>query len=484
MAPVIYDVSNYVPHVNFEIPRSNQESSGECTVANLDGVNDDLLNLSDRRMKIEIGLRVEDGSYEYAEFNDWWIKRVIKNVDGAANRLTIQFGDVWTRLSAALRDNFNFIGQLKWDDWSTGKRNKAFNYFFNSDTAPVDTDNKLATKGIVLYTGWKGQNATVQAHFTGVSGNPSIVFRYLNPKNYQRIEKQGSTLLLIDRVNGVDNTIDSAGCTSDTSPTIKVIFRWESYTAYVNGALVLDGLYPDQPNVKAGYVGFKATTYTITSFSLQDWEPALTAEELIKTALAMGDYHDVSTGETSSEELAIVWGPQTDIPTPADGLRQALDAMKWELVWMDGRILVGSFKDLSIVKVIEDRIIKTDYIDEANRHINLASVDGNEDPWLEIDVTDTQQRDRQISAYFDLPELTNQDSVRERAIEEIRRGKLGRTPGGQVPLFFDLWRMDAVTWIDNSGESNDVRIEGISVEIEQGMEPSQRETLDTSLLNA
>jgi hypothetical protein len=482
--PMIYDVTNYVPSLNFEIPRDNQESSGTCSVANPNGVNDQISNFSDRKLKIEIGLKTPDGTYEYAEYNDWWIKRIIGQIDGAASRLSIEFGDVWVRLSSAFRDTFNFIGQLKWKDWNIGLRNKAFNYYFLSDTGPKDTGDKLVTKGIVLYTGWKGQNATAQVHFSGVTGDPAFIFRYIDTKNYQRIEKQGSTLRLIDKVNNVDIEMDSAACASDTSPVIKMVFRWEYYEAYVNGVLIFSGTYPDQPNVKPGYVGFKATAYTITAFYLDDWEPPLNAEELIRTALAMGDYHDVITGESSSEELAIVWGPQTDAPTPADGLRQALEATKWDLVWTDGRVRVGSFKDTTVTRIIDDRIIKTDYVDEASRRINLASVDGNENTWLENDVVDTQQRDRQISAYFDLPELTDQDSVTERAIEEIRKGKLGRTPGGDVVLYFDLWRMDVVTWIDNAGKSEDVRVEGISAEIEQNMQPSQRETLDTSLINA
>jgi len=478
--PVVYDVSNYVPKASMEIPRDNQEGGGTLTVANPSGVNDALLTLSDRRLVIEVGLRTADGSYEYTEFNDWWIKRIVQDKEGSTNRLTIEFGDVWTRLNSSLNDNFNFIGQLKYNDWGLGNRNKAFNYYFRSDTAPSEADDHLTTKGIVLYTGLKTQNGTAQAHFSGLSGDPALIFRYIDDKNYQRIERSGSLLTFYDRVNGVDTQIDSGACTSDSTPTLKIIFRWEKYWAYVNGVLIFSGTYQYQPNVAQGYVGFKATKYTISAFYVEDWEPTINAEELVKTALAMGDYHDVITGSSSSEELAVIWGPQTDNPTPAAGLLAALEAVKWQLVWIDHRILVGSFKDISITKIIQDRIIKTDYADEASRRINRADVDGNDTSWIEIDRPDTVARDRQISAYFDLPELTDQDSVSERAREEIRLGKMGRTPGGDLVLYFDLQRMDMITWIDNSGLSQDVRVEGISIEINQSMEPSQRETIDTS----
>lgn len=479
---VVYDITNYVPQVQFEIPRDNQEGNGELLVANPSGINDIIKNLSDRRLILEVGLKTDTGAYEYVQFNDWWIKRTVQEVEGNANRIKVPFGDIWTRLGSSLPDTFNFIGKLKWNDWAPTRRNKSFNYFFVTDTAPVDTTGNLKTKGIVLYAGLKCQNATVQAHFSSVTGNPAIIFRYIDPKNYQRIEKSGSILTLYDRVNGVDTEIDNGACSSDTSPTLKLVFRFEKYWAYVNDVLIFSGTYEDQPNVSMGYVGFGGSSYTISNFYLEDWEVVINAQELIKTALAMGDYHDVVTGESTAEELNIVWGPQTDIPTPADGLRQALEAVKWDLVWNDGRIRVGSFSGETPGRTLQDEIIRTDYVDEANRRINQANVDGNEDTWIETDVVDTQQRDRQISSYFDLPELTDQDSVTARAQEEIRKGKMGRTPGGMVPLLFDLWRMDVITWIDNVGNSTVVRVEGISAEIEQGLKPSQRETVDTSAL--
>lgn len=484
-ASVVYDISNYVTNTEFEIPRNNQGGSGQATVANPAGINDTIINLSDRRLKVEVGAKNEsNGVYEFVQFNDWWIKNITKDLDGKIDRLKINFNDIWERLANPLRDTYNFIGQLKWNDWSTGRRNKAFNYYFLSDSAPVVTvDDRLKTKGVVLYTGWKGQNADVSVNFSSVSGNPRIIFRYLDTKNYSFVEKVGSTLRIVELINNVETEYNSAACSSDTSPTIRLSIKWTFYQAWVNGALILDSSYADSVNILPGYVGFKATAYTLSNLAITDWETTLTVDELARTALAMGDYHDVICGSSSAEEVAILWGPQTDIPTAADGLRQALTTLKWEMVWVDGFILIGSFKDLSIVRVLQNEIIKTDYQDEANRRINLASVDGNEHTWIETDVVDTKDRDRQINAYFDLPELSDQDSVRERAVEEVRRGQMGKTPGGELPLQFDLWRMDVITWIDNSGASKNVRIEGMSVTIDQSKTPSQRQTLDTSLLS-
>jgi hypothetical protein len=112
----------------------------------------------------------------------------------------------------------------------------------------------------------------------------------------------------------------------------------------------------------------------------------------------------------------------------------------------------------------------------------LALVDGNEDSWIQIDPADAQTRGRMIVSYLDLPELMDQNAVTARAIEEIRLSSRGESPSGEAILFFDLGRMDIVTWIDNHGNEYVVRIEGIEVNINQGKEPRQTMVLDTSLV--
>jgi hypothetical protein len=235
----------------------------------------------------------------------------------------------------------------------------------------------------------------------------------------------------------------------------------------------------DQP----GYVGFGSTSAcTISYFEFKDYEYNWTGEDAVKFALAMGDYHDVSVGDAPEKQYGLVWGPQTDLPTAADALRNVLEASKLDLVWQNGRIVVGKFRNSEIQRILEDEIIETNFITEANRRINFAIVDGNEHTWLDADADDARVRDRQIVAYFDLPELLTKDEVRARVEDELLRAGKGQSPGGTIPLLFDLWRMDALTWIDNLGRSYDVRVEGMSVEINQSTEPSQHQTLDLSLL--
>jgi len=100
-------------------------------------------------------------------------------------------------------------------------------------------------------------------------------------------------------------------------------------------------------------------------------------------------------------------------------------------------------------------------------------VDGNDEHWLQADVEDAVDRGYMVPAYFDLPELLDLDAVKARAIEEMKRSAQGSSPGGTTPLFFDLQRMDTITW-----KGVTCRIDGFDVEIKQNEKPSQRQTFD------
>jgi len=483
LSSVTYDLTNFVPEVNMEMPSDNQVGNGEYTVSNPLGVNDNILSLSDRRTKIQVGIKTTTGQFEFFDFNDWWVRRITRSIEGESSRLRVQVGDVWDRLSNSLRDTYNFLGKTLWEDWADGKRNKSFNYFFETDSAPLETtDYRLQSRGICLYTGWKGHNPNIEVTLSGVTGTPTVIFRYVNSLNYMKVYISGSTIFLAQVKNGVSTNLDSTSITSTSNHKIKVDIVYGAYKIYYNDDLKLDSKLVDPEHVKPGYVGFNATSYKISNFTLTDWEANLTMEDLIRTALSMGDYHDVVVGNAESKAYAIIWGPQTDIPSPAVALKTALETEKLQMIWKNGFIQIGRFTDKTPVKKIQDRIISTEHTDEANRRINLAVVDGNEHTWIEVDEVDTQSRDRQIVGYYDLPELLDWDSVKDRTREEIRRGQIGVAPGGTVILFFDLNRMDAIEWVDNLGNTTIVRIEGMSIRINQSKEPRQLLTLDNSLI--
>lgn len=481
-----YVLDNYVPEVNFELPRNNESGRGSCLVANPDRINDDILELSDRRIRIEPGIKLADGQYEYKQMADLWAKKITETNEAAASRIQIDLGDVWSRLEQPLRDTFNIIGQTQWDDWKEGEPNELFNYYFEEiDDAEVDGNQiRIPSGGRFLWTGWKGHNPDFTISYSGV-GTIQFYFRYVDEENYHYFTYNGSNLILRIVRNGVETDISTTSISSHNR--LRFYCRWGLVQVYSQTGTLLASislyLQPEDMIVKPGYVGFGGSGNTaFSNFHFVDWEYNLTSHDLVRFALAMGDYHDVVVGGPDSRQYALIWGPQTDLPTAADGLRQILEAEKLEVIWRDGFIEVGQFKNLTPVLTIEDRIIETTFKDEAKRRINLAIVDGNEHSWFEADAADSRQRDRQIVAYYDLPELMTQQAVRDRAIEEIRVSSKGQVPGGRTPLFFDLRRMDPIIWVDNLGRTYEVRIEGISVDINQSTAPKQNMTLDTSLL--
>jgi hypothetical protein len=657
---VEYDISNYVPSISWESPKDNQTGTGQLSISNLNGINDALRDLSDRRIIVEPGIKVIDGTYQYARLDDFWINRMERTLDGKVNRLTCDFGNIWSRLENPLRDIYNFVGKTVYEDWKSGKINEPFNYFFASGQgSKVEDGLSVEEGGIVLWTGWKGYNPFFHVDISStfeipsinvlaglkdavlkasdslplapngkifkkeraVDGDPltrwsppepqgpptghwwaadisiqknvsafryyiehaedrassasiygsnsasawswlvdgsgklinnplsngwtlvsgwanlntpdtgkvgfaaasyrywlvkatggtnstvsefdisefelwapattgqaayDIIFRYVDATNYMKLNFDGSNLRLYEVVNDVTTQIGAtqSGLSNVTSIGIKC--RWRAFDLYTNQtylATIAASSYAVPTIASPGYVGFNAASdYTVGNFIFEDLEYDYTSKDLIRQALALGDYHDSIVGQATARQYAIIWGPQSDLPTGADGLRQLLEGEKLDLVWRDGFIEVGQFKDATSIRTLQNEIISANETNEANRRINLAVVDGNENTWMEIDAVDVLTRDRMIQSYLDLPELLAEDDVKNRAREEIRRSKLGSSPGGTIPLQFDLWRMDPITWIDPTGTSKNVRIEGISVEINQGESPYQRETLDMSLL--
>lgn len=488
------ELDDYVTELEFEIPRENQEGSGSVTVANPGGINDHIQELNDRRIKIELGLKTSNGEYEFGQLDDFWVKQIRREDSGAKSQLIIELGNIWTRLSTVLRDTFNIIGKTEYVDFDVDRTNQPFNYFFTGGAAgtAIASNNRMQVSpgGTVLWTGWKGQNPDFTVRFYSYTVPISILFRYIDANNYYELELTNNTTLTLKRIrNGSPSTLTTFNITghaelSTGSQRFGVYVNNKYIRPYV-GHTLFGSFHLDSPDplLKPGYVGFKSTNaFQVSQFEFADYEYDWKGSDLVKFAAAMVDYHDVSYGGPDQKQYALVWGPQTDIPTPGDGLRQVLEAEKSDLIWADNRIIVGQFKAVAIERILEDEILETTLIKEVDRRVNLAIVDGNEHTWMEPDLVDIRTRDRQIVAYFDLPELLTKDAVEQRAKEEITLAKRGESPGGVIPVLFDLWRMDPITWIDNLGRSYNVRVEGIRVEVKQGEKPKQTEELDLSLL--
>jgi hypothetical protein len=484
---VEYDLTNYVPEVEFDVPRDNQPGLGRMPVANPDGVNDYLLDLSDKELNVRIGARVADGTYEFVEFDQFFMKQTIAQVKGSENRLQLEFGNIWDRLDNQMKDVTTFVGRFVWDDFSPTTKNEPFNYFFASDTKPtvVGTNHRLQTKGIVLVTAWKGHNPDIQAQFSNMDGNARLIARYINGKNYWYLEHSRSTpqLRLRQIKDGVDTVVHTwnsgDGVTSDASPKLRLRFRWYRYDVWMNGVFIGGGTLGDSSGGE-GYCGVASSSgrFDVGYIHVEDYEFDLTMADLIKTALAMGDFHEALVSDAGTRAYAITWGPRTDVATISDALRMSMEAERLQLIWRNGSIVVGKFNDTTSMKTIDNRIIESDEIEEANRRTNFAQVDGNDRFWIEVDTADVERRARLLVSYLDLPELNDLDAITERAREELRRAAMGSSPGGTTPLYFDLNRMDTITWVDNAGNSHLVRIEGFQVQINQSTKPHQHQTFD------
>lgn len=491
----VHDISNYVPNVTMNIAGISEEGGATMTVANPEGINDDLIGLEDREVLIRPGLKGANGQYAYTDLGVWWIKASRKMVDKAISRIGISCYDLGERLSNPFRDVINFPGQVIFNDWYMGRRNKLFNYYLkggkptmkrtaNADgvtTAIYYQVTKVSRTHFALYTGWKGHNFTASVryrHGSMASRQFGIVYRYKDGKNYYWAKVNGSNLVLVRYRNGTATALASYAIGSTPSnPTIKVVTEYGFHYIYLNGTLRIThnesimSVYP-------GYVGIRfystaATAFTAENFNLTTWETACSTDELIRTALAAGDFHDVVIAGGEAPQIAVVWGPQTDIKSPRDAMRYILEQYKLELVWQNGSVIVGTFKDISPVRHIEDDSLEFAQTEESGRRINLALVDGQEDSYTAIDGPDTRQRGRQIVAYFDLPTLDTHEKVVDRANEEIRRGVVGSKYQGKTRLYFDLWRMDAVSWTDGAGNDYEFRIDQIQITINQSTQPRQ-----------
>jgi hypothetical protein len=501
-----YDISNYISKLDMNIPTSLEDGRASFPIANLDGINDYLQDLGDRELTIEVGLKVANGTYQYTEFNDWWVDRVTQKMQNKVNRLSMSAYDIFRRLSNPLRDTYNFIGQVAFNDWYLGRANKLFNYyirggkpsFVKSSTSVYYQVRRIARSQFTLYTGWKGHNFDVTIRFRGgsiVSRRWGVVYRYVNSKNYYwaRITNDEGTLQLVRYRNGTGTVLASYSISGGVyNPTIKVVTRYGFHYIYLkqrsSDTLNLRITHNETtPSVAPGYVGmryYSAVThnYQADLFSLTTWETNYTTDDLVKTALSIADLHDYVVAAGTERQLAIVWGPQTELANPAAALKELFTQYKLDMTWRNNILTVGQFKELEIIKTIQNESLSFDNTEESGQHINLASVDGQEDSYIAIDGPDTRARGRQIVAYFDVPELDTTEGVVARANEEIRQGVEGTKYNGETPLFFDLWRLDGVRWYDPAGVAHDLRIHSIEVTIDQSTEPSQHGRYELSPL--
>jgi len=483
MASTSTQLENYIPSLSFSIPRDNQSGSGSAVVANPDNVNSWLLDVSDYELQIQAGIKTAAGNYEFVEFDRFFLKRCLRVTDGAVSRINMPFGNLWQRLEAPLKDTYNFVGKLEWADWSAGKKNQTFNYYFASDTSPSVVGNRLKTTGDVLFAGWRGHNFDMTVEFFDFNADISVLARYKDANNWAKFVIGASTIQLFEKKNGVVDFKRSWGISRTKPCTVRVLMHWNYYELYFNGVM-LEGIEHRFATSAPGYVGFSSTaSYQVRSFTFEDWEFDYSLKDLLQTALALGDFHDAVVTGADEKAYAVIWGPQTDVPSAAEALRQIMGGLKLQLAYRGGVITLDKFIDRSNPRTLQNTLFSTEHESEEGAHLNVAVVDGNEFFWIYVDRDRLLSHDRQVLGYFDLPELLTLQAVQSRALEEIVNSNKGPQPRGSSILLFDLWRMDYAIWIDNLGQASVVRIEGIDVDLSQSETPFQRMKLDTATLS-
>jgi hypothetical protein len=453
--------------------------------------------MGDRKVTIEPAIRdATTGLYTYQQFGQWWLKNVTRQVDRNIKRLKVACYDVAERLDNPLRDVYNFVGQVNFLDWKLGRRNQLFNYYLRGGKSKMmkdydDNDRlrsmyyyayRISKYHTALYTGWKGHNFDASVRFRGgsLSGRRwGITYRWKDAKNFYWARVNGSTLQLVRNRNGSGTIMASYSIGSTPSnPTIRVVTEFGFHYVYLNGTLRIT--YNEViPTTAPGYVGIRyySTSHTTMGsdyLSISSWEINHTTETLVKTALAMADFHSPNSGGAgSAQQFAVVWGPQTDIATPLAALGVLFSQNKLEMAFRNNQLEIGKFDSTEVQRTFEDDITKFELTEQNGRRINLAVVDGREDTYIEIDGVDTRRRGRQIVAYFDVPELDTTEKVVDRAREEVRRGVVGSKYTGGSRMYFGIDRMDMTTWVDSAGQSYDLRIEGMTININQSKEPHQ-----------
>ena len=474
-----YNLEDYIPQISYSFGGGKQAGTGEALVANPDGENDWLLELSDRRILVEPGIRVADGSYEFASIAPLYLKRCVRHTEGEANRITMIFGDVWSRLESELKDTFNFVGKTEWDDFDAGKPNHLYNYYYHTDTDPeVNGNNNLESSGRVLFTGWKGHNLDFSVDFISGSGR-TILARYKDADNFVKMVQDGSYLKLYEIHEGNEHFITQAAISPETPNRMRLRLEWNRYWMYYGGNLEASGTRNWRTSAP-GYVGISASgAHETDTWNFEDWEFDLQLGHLIEVALALADIHDVAVQTATGRAYAIIWGPSTDVQTPAEALRQILTGLKLEISYQTNKYVVNKYNDRTVVHTLQDNVISSTEEDESKEEINFGIVDGNEHFWMHIDAEDIANRGRQILRRYDVPELLELSAVKQRAEEEVTNSQRTSAPGGDIVMLFDLWPMDYVRWIDNVGNSKVARVDQIDVKINQSKTPFQRMTITT-----
>lgn len=510
LSPTQVDLSNYAISAQLSLPRGLEKATGTVTLANPNDAVGQLLGMASdtlspapqKRVKVIVGTRrfIEEGWVD-VEVNDWWISEAHRQSEDNVKHIELRLGDFWHRLESDFRDPYYFPGQLSYEDWAPGGANSLANWYPASGVAATlqaatDADGQdyyrmVTPSGFNLCTRWKGAHGSFGASFTLASGGGQVllVFRWVDTANYWRINYSGTSLSVQQVVNGTATTLATTSVTANlTSFTMSVQFRWGWIRYSLNATT---GSYQETGTVRNDQFGFvgvwaKSPGYAIAYADFKDYEVKVTTSSLVKMLLIHAGYTQFSVSDDlrDIEQLAILWGPQSDVPTPATALQRLLEGNRQDVVWQPysfnvrGQITIDQFEDTDPEYDIDEEIISVDQADISDVRPNVVLVDGQEDSWTEYSRSDLATRGAAVNEYLDLPDLTTLTDVRAKAQEEKTLAAKGNSLGGLCVWRPWFQRMDSVTWRDHDDNVYLARIEGMDLDLNQGGSPYQHVQMD------
>lgn len=500
-----YDITDYVLEGNFDQPRDNQKATGTLVCANPDNVVGTMLGLiasteaglTERRLDLQLGLKYpKDADYTWKKNDSWWVSSLSKSKTEKQYRLTLSFANFWQRLENPFRDSINIPGQINWKDWQDGGVNQTYNYTNETDEflriAEGDAYKIRTIAGDTLFTGWRGENGIVDCRFlTTTNDTGRIVFRYKDKNNYYFAEVRGDAIKLGQVSNGDRTVLESVAQARTAGFNMQVDFRWKNIDVYYNGHRVIHHRLAN-PIMLVGFVGFGKVddaNFDVHGFNLTEPNRPLATSDLMRRLLHRVEEFGVVISDDlpNADQINVLWGPQSDLDTPAKALQQLLETSKIDIAWRpegsvadpDARFWISRFEKDTGDYTFQDQVIEYTQVNEGRKRPNVVSVDGNDDSWTEYDRADLTTRDRPVNVYLDLPELKNPGEVRARAQQEIIDARRFNSPGGRAVWYPQYTRKDTVYWIDEDDNTFLTLIEGLAVEFNQSLTPFQRATIDT-----
>jgi hypothetical protein len=356
------DISNYVLSGDYALPRENGAGVGKLLCANPENVlgkllgmdEDQITGLTDRRLVVAVGRQgVNKAFMDWKRDSSWWISRMVKGKSRDKQQLTVEFGDVWHRLENTFREEVFLVGQIDYSDWNSSGPNNLDAYsntegdeFFKHDPGVAGSYNVhiqctgSSATSTTLFMGWRGENGDFRIRLYEYA---SVVFRYVDQNNYFKVDVTASGISVKYRQAGggiisIGSPYNSSISMGPTGVGITVQFRWQNIRVWYGALMVIEipviGLIP----IYTGYVGIMGITQDSNLWKLIEYNEEETSATLIRRCFAYVDEHDVEILDpevSSSKHISELWGPQSDINSPAKAVTQLLEASKLEAIWKE-----------------------------------------------------------------------------------------------------------------------------------------------------